>query len=190
MGWLGTDKPFHGDKKRWLIDEYSHDGEIGTNPSYSLTDVSVRGRESYGILHIIRADGTKYGLGMVFLVESKDGQWFVKDMSEDSMPYYFNAPLTLINKLDAMYPPVNDYAKQWRDKCRANAVKKKIKLKHGDVCKFSNPIKLANGKSYETLTYVDYPNKRNIFKTDDSYGLVRLPNLAKREFTILEKDNA
>jgi len=120
MGWTGMTPPYHGDKKRWLADEFKQVGEIGTNPSFELTDISIRGREAYGILNVVKADGTKTGFGMVILLECSAKEWGMKEMTEDMMPYYFNAPKKLIHKLDELYPALNDNARKWREKCLSN----------------------------------------------------------------------
>jgi hypothetical protein len=42
MGWTGQTPPYHKDKKKWLEDEFRQVGEVGTNPSFELTDVLVK----------------------------------------------------------------------------------------------------------------------------------------------------
>ena len=120
MGWTSMGKPYHGDKKRWIEEQFYEHGEEGTNPSYQMTDISIKGREAYGILHIVKADGSKIGFGMVMLLECNADDWAMKEMGEDMMPYYFNAPKGMIKKLNDMYPPVNENSKKWREKCLSN----------------------------------------------------------------------
>ena len=119
MGWTGMQPPYHGDKKRWLEEQFNQNGEVGTNPSFKLTDISIRGREAYGILNVVKADGTKTGCGMVMLLECSQREWAIKDMSEDMLPYYYNAPKKLIYKLDELYPATNDNQRKWRNRCLA-----------------------------------------------------------------------
>ena len=119
MGWTGMQPPYHGDKKRWLEEQFNQNGEVGTNPSFKLTDISIRGREAYGILNVVKADGTKTGCGMVMLLECSQREWAIKDMSEDMLPYYYNAPKKLIHKLDGLYPATNDNQREWRNRCLA-----------------------------------------------------------------------
>jgi hypothetical protein len=111
--------PYHGDKKRWLEEQFNQNGEVGTNPSFKLTDISIRGREAYGILHVVKADGTKTGCGMVILLECSAREWGMKEMSEDMLPFYYNAPKKLIYKLNQLYPPVVENQRVWRDRCLA-----------------------------------------------------------------------
>jgi hypothetical protein len=49
MGWTGMYPPAHGDKKRWLLEEFNQAGEVGTNPSWTLSDLSIKGNTAYGI---------------------------------------------------------------------------------------------------------------------------------------------
>jgi hypothetical protein len=120
MGWTGMTPPSHGDKKQWLADEFRQYGEVGTNPSFELTDISIKGREAYGILHVTKTDGTKNGCGMVILLECSAKEWSMKEMSEDMMPYYYNAPKTMIHKLNKLYPTTLEQAVAWREKCLSN----------------------------------------------------------------------
>jgi len=120
MGWTGMTPPYHKDKKKWLEDEFKQVGEVGTNPSYELTDISIKGREAYGILNVVKTDGTKTGCGMVILLECSAKEWGMKEMSEDMMPYYYNAPKKMIHKLNKLYPPVMENQKKWRDMCLSN----------------------------------------------------------------------
>jgi len=182
MGWTG--KPFSGSVKDFLISENS-----GSDADFrwSYVDVSMRGSVAYGIQ--LREDihtGITLAEALVILTRKEKGWLYTKELGETVMPYYFDAPKKLIDKLDAMYPPLSDNAVQWRLMCRENAKKSKIKLKNGDIVKFANPMTFTfrNGRvSVDTFEYVEYQGKRNIFRVDNN--IVRIPNLNKRVFTVL-----
>ena len=50
------------------------------------------------------------------------GEWCYKDMDETMIPYYFDAPASLLKKLS---PTTNDGALQWRKTCQENIDAKK-----------------------------------------------------------------
>lgn len=138
MGWTGQYPPAHRDKKRWLIDEFTSENE---NFRHTLTDLSIRGNTAYGIYH---QEDKKTGISlhetMVFLLSFRKEEWCYKEMGETVHPYYYDCPKTLLDKIEALYPPFNDNAKAWRAKCRENHAKKKAQLKDGDVVKFDRPL--------------------------------------------------
>jgi hypothetical protein len=150
MGWTGMQPPYHGDKKRWLEDEFNQTGELGTNPSWKLTDISIRGNTAYGIYTIVRPDGRWHSAGMVILMQFSATEWAYKDMSEEMMPYYFDAPIKMLDKLDKM-TPVSGNAKQWRDTCRAEKLKTKVKVEDGSLLKFAKALNFGSFKD-DTFT--------------------------------------
>jgi hypothetical protein len=183
MGWSGSQ--FNGGSvKDFLINDNS-----GSDADFrwSYVDVSMRGNTAYGIA--IREDkhtGIILAEALVILTRKEKGWIYTKELGETVHPYYYDAPKRLIDKLDAMYPPLNDNAVQWRLKCRENAKKSKVKLKNGDMVRFANPMTFTfrTGRvSADTFEYVEYQGKRNIFRIDNN--IVRIPNLNKREFTVL-----
>jgi hypothetical protein len=124
------------------------------------------------------------GEAMVVLTRKHDGLTFHKDMGESVNPYYYDAPKKLLDKLDASFPPCNDYAKQWRAKCRERF--NRPKLKYGDLVKFSKELRFDNiDLTEDTFEFHQYTGKRNIFKSSSTGKLVRIPDYAKREFTVL-----
>lgn len=183
MGWTGTLNTFKTTKE-FLVNEFSGEDE---NFVWSLLDVSMRGSVAYGIA--MRADkktGILLSEGMVILTRKEDGWIYYKEMGETVMPYYYDAPLKLIKKLNALGEPFNDNARQWRAKCMEVASKPKVKVKYGDLLKFSSALKFPNiGLTEDTFMYTDYKGKRNIFRSNTDGSLVCIPKWQKREFTVL-----
>jgi len=186
MGWTGQINRFNT-VKEMLINEFSGEDE---NFVWSLHDVSMKGSVLYGIAS--RQDKkTSISMSEAIVIltrKDKDGWTYYKEMGETVHPYYYDAPKRLLNKLDALYPPLNDNAIAWRAKCRSQISKAKIKLKNGDIVRFASPMtfNFSVGKITEdTFQYVEYQGKRNIFKTNNGHTLVRITNLNKKEFQII-----
>lgn len=59
-----------------------------------------------------RPDGTKF-IALDLIAKERNGGWGYKGMDEDSGPYYFDCPLTLLDKAD---PPSTANATTWRAK--------------------------------------------------------------------------
>ena len=59
-----------------------------------------------------RPDGTKY-ITLDLIAKERNGGWGYKSLDEDSGPYYFDCPLTLLDKAD---PPSTANATAWRAK--------------------------------------------------------------------------
>jgi hypothetical protein len=189
MGWTGSQ--FNGGSvKDFLIRDMS--GE-DADFRWSLIDVSMRGSVAYGIA--IREDKRTNIIlaeALVILTRKEKGWLYTKELGETVHPYYYDAPKRLLDKLDALYPPLNENAIAWRANCRSQISKAKIKLKNGDIVRFASPMTFtfrSKGKvSADTFQYVEYHGKRNIFKLGED--LVRITNLNKKEFTIMENTNA
>ena len=186
MGWTGTQWFFKTSRKDFLIKEFTQENDTH---KWWLTNISMRGNTAYCISwQEEKATGIKHHEGMVILTEKRrdDPDWiYYKNMGETVLPYYFDAPKSLITTLNALGEPYNDNAKQWRERCLANASKPSVKVKYGDLVKFSKTLKFPNiGLETDTFTYTEWGGKRNIF-TSDNGKLVCIPKWQKREFTVL-----
>jgi len=185
MGWTGMYPPFHGDKKKWILEQIECDNEHGT---WKVTDLSFKSNVAYGILEYTnKTESITKHIGMVILCGFRKDEWAYKEMSEDMEPNYYDAPKRLIDKLDSLGEPLNEYSRKWREQCRAKASVKKPKLKFGDVVKFAHPMSFSfpTGRVEEdTFTYVEYGTKKNVFKTRQG-NLCRISKLTNREFTVL-----
>lgn len=140
MGWTGMYPPSHRDKKQWLQEQFTSENE---NFRWGLTDISVRGSVAYAIYH---QEDKKTGISlhetMVILLSCRKDEWAYKEMGETVHPYYYDCPKKLLDKIDAMYPPFNEQARAWRNKCREQVSKKQTatKLENGTVIKFDTPL--------------------------------------------------
>jgi hypothetical protein len=186
MGWTGSQ--FTGkDRKQFLMQEFTQ--ENATHKWY-LTDLSMRGSTAYCIHWVEdKTTGTKQHEACVILTEKRkdDPHWiYYKNMGETVLPYYFNAPVNLIKKLNKLGEPFNDNARQWRDRCLANAEKAKIKVSLGTVLKFDRQLDFRSFKE-DTFTYVSHWGK-NAFKATNG-EICRIPKWKTRTFEILGENH-
>ena len=93
--------------KRWKVDEKGN---------------YIKDENGRDIVENIPTEEQKI-VGYVVLTSVRDNYWFgYKDMSESSMPYYFDCPkgiLKLLSETD------NEYANEWRKECYKRAEEKK-----------------------------------------------------------------
>lgn len=184
MGWTGQQPPHHGDKKKWLIDDFTSENQ---DFRWSLTDLYIKGGQAYGIHHV---EDKKTGITMhetlVFLLSFRKDEWSYKVMGESVHPYYYNAPKALLDKVDALFPPLNDNAKAWREACRKHQAKKRITLKDGQVVKFAKTLDFRVFQE-NTFTFVKH-NGKNTFIAKNGIRC-QITKWQDREFTVLADVN-
>lgn len=186
MGWTGSLKLDSQSTKDWLIAEFTSETD---DHKWELTDVSMRGSTAYGIY---KSQDKKTGIvvaeGFVILTR-KEGDWiYYKEMGESVHPFYYDASKKLLDKLDALYPPINDRAMHWRAKCREMAVKKATaKLVDGDVVKFAQILSFGNFKE-DTFQFEKWRG-RDSFRSVNHNVLCRIPKWKTRNFTKVEKND-
>jgi len=182
MGWTGSQ--FYGkSRKEFLIKEFTQENE--THKWY-LTDVSMKGAVCYCIHWVEdKTTGTLQHEALVILTEKRrdEPDWiFYKNMGESCGPYYFDAPVSLIKKLNNLGMPFNTSAKNWRDKCLANASKAKVKVSLGTILKFDRQLDFRAFKE-DTFTYTSYFGK-DAFKATNG-TICKIPKWKTRTFEIV-----
>lgn len=185
MGWTGSLKLDSLSTKEWLEKEFTSESETH---KWELTDVSMRGSVAYGI-HKVQDKATGIVLAEGFIILTRrEGDWiYFKEMGETVHPYYYDAPRKLLDKLDALYPPINDRALHWRAKCREMAEKKaKAKLKLGDIVKFDKPMSFGSFEE-DTFEFSLYRGKASAFRSVKTGTLCRITKWKTRNFTLLGK---
>ena len=154
MGWTECgDMPVESkaDLKRYADALYSED--IHEWDGCICTDkVLVRRR----VLKSSIAKGTWYGAienttletgktdvwaGVCLVGKSEDGCFLYKDISESSLPCYYDCPKSV---LDLLSPTDNEYALAWRQKCRSalseKAERKRFTSRLRDFAKTGKPV--------------------------------------------------
>ncbi|MBE6526343.1 MAG: hypothetical protein E7Z63_01025 [Thermoplasmata archaeon] len=115
MGWDGI--PCHrfsewstADKKEFIRNE------VG----FPCLRDTIRGNVYYGVY-----DNGREVFALVTLIQTDPDMVYLKHMSEDMGPYYYDMP---VSYLDLLSPPANDYSREWREKVRAKASVPKVKF--------------------------------------------------------------
>lgn len=129
-------------KKQYMDGVYSNNGKnqvlksaIVSNVYYAAVKTTD---ERTGITHIWCG---------VAKCEIVNGEFYYKDMSEDSLPYYFDCPKSVF---DLLSPTASENANTWRETVKRVIEKKeqvkKIKLDIGTVINFADHVKLKGEK--------------------------------------------
>lgn len=110
--------------------EFEHTPSI-TNPwAYGFEMLATRGAVVYGLMWRENpSEGTqRQYFGIVFLTQRKNGEFGYKEIGEECGPYYYDAPLKIIDALDRLAPvPADSNAAGWRVRTRANHEKRNAK---------------------------------------------------------------
>lgn len=116
MGWsYSCDTSF---KKKDQIERFRSPGQF-TN--WTLIDSRVVGNHFWGLLE----NGGQRTIWLALMSGGgKRMGWGYKDMSEDSGPYHYDCPLSLLDKCTA---PANENAAKWRELVRQYHAKKKAR---------------------------------------------------------------
>jgi hypothetical protein len=111
-------------------------------------------------------------------------------MDETQGPNIANCPIRILDKLSE--PPLNQYAADWRRRCRANAGmrsqqdKSLRSLKPGDIVKFNTPLHFTNGEEADTFIVDSVSPLR--FRAEGRLGFrcrISTRNFKPGEYTII-----
>ena len=130
MGWTTyNDHTPHLSRAAMIEREFTQAPTAENPTSWGFEQISERGATVYAIMYRDTPDHPRAYFGMIFLTERKNGRFGYKDMSEDCGPYYYAAPLGMIDKLDQLAPNPSQYAKGWREGVRQYHARKNAKAK-------------------------------------------------------------
>jgi hypothetical protein len=87
----------------------------------------MRGRVWYAVIESTNPEGIKRVYGMICLWTLRRGEFGYKEIGEDMGPYYYDAPLRIINLLDELSPKPLGFAQKWRESVRTYHAHKKSK---------------------------------------------------------------
>lgn len=121
---------------------------------------------------------------VVIKTSTQNGEFGYKDMDETMHPYYYDAPISLINKLT---PTDNENANEWRNNVRqkheaAKTLNKKVRLENGMVIDVSK-LKLKYNELYIDEFRIHDIEKRMFVWT--KYGLMF--KLTKKQVDSIKK---
>lgn len=86
--------------------------------TFKVLDQSMRGRVWYAVIESTNPEGIKRVYGMICLWTLRRGEFGYKELGEDMGPYYYNAPLRIVNLLDELSPKPLGFAQKWRESVR------------------------------------------------------------------------
>ena len=152
MGWLTMPFTSMGGRptaKAYLDAQftYTRDVEGGTRGLRVLASSCPQNRTYYAAAQVM----TNGVGGEIFAIvckvrwcrKSKTGENFgYKDMEESMGPYEDDCPGSI---LDLLSPTDNEYAQEWRQRCRARLARRARKLEHGDRVRLKTPVKFVDG---------------------------------------------
>ncbi len=144
MGWTGIYMIDHTSRKACLDDEWSRNFKVlkssMVNTTYYGALFDPRNNETFAIVCLTSVDGMEL---------------CYKDMTEHSLPYYFDCPKSILNLLT---PTTDENANEWRKTCweKHDKKSKAPKAKIGDTIKFDTPISFQGGEKLDTFTLTKY----------------------------------
>ncbi|HEY2768306.1 MAG TPA: hypothetical protein VGI76_08615 [Solirubrobacteraceae bacterium] len=137
MGWTGgqLSKPFTA----LAAIEF----DLGEDFARRVIDVVLCGGVVYAA---VRSREGQEVSGLVLLTERREGLLYTKPVSEDMGPAEDRCPTRI---LDRLTPPSNEYARRWRERCRARLAKPTPRP--GQTVIFTERVKFTNGDELRTL---------------------------------------
>ncbi len=139
--------------KDLICDRFVENKVSGKQSGFSFEYLTQRGSIFYGVMKREHADSDEINyFGIVIKTSSrtpKGGRREIccKEMTEDMGPYFYDAPLKMLNMLDSLAPNPGEGAATWRAKCREvqrkKALKNAIPWQGGDLVEYGgNTYKL------------------------------------------------
>lgn len=166
MGWTSFPK---ADKtpRAIIVDELtSHDGKE------QVLAITNSGGVAYVALRTRKGDV----VGIVVLNRTSRGEFSYKISDESMGPVDANCPKKI---LDMLTPTNNAYALEWRERCRDNLAKPK--LKPGMTFSFKEPLRFSDGHVADRFVLVSRTTVRSALNG----RLYRIPRLAGRAYSVV-----
>lgn len=132
MGWtFFQDYNTHQSRADIIRREFTQEPTERNPWRFGFESIAERGAVVYAIMYSENpSENTpRRYFGLITLTERKAGRFGYKDMTEDAGPYYYTAPLGMINKLDQLAPNPSQYAAGWRQGVRDYHARKAAKAK-------------------------------------------------------------
>jgi hypothetical protein len=140
MGWTG------GQLQAPFTARAAIEFDLGADFAARVIDTVRYGTVIYAA---VRSREGKEIFGLVLLAERRGGTLYTKPISEDMGPAEDRCPARI---LDLLTPPSNDWARQWRERCRARLAKPHPRK--GQTVVFAEALTFTNGQSHSTFTYL------------------------------------
>jgi hypothetical protein len=134
-------------------------------------------------------DGKRFVFFSLMDFHKSDGcDIFFKEMTECSLPYYYNCPARIL-ALAEKTPPVNENSRLWRERVHEVLSRKERAktLKQGDVIKFEHEFNFTWVGKHDTfvVAYKPYARRKTVvLKTLDG-AWVSIPNWRSMKFKVV-----
>lgn len=189
MGWLymqtlgGFDSP-----RAYLDDQFTYETE--TVRSTVLRSSLVKTRTYYAAIEQVRPDKPREVFAAVCLVRynPRDREGYIfgyKDMTEHMGPNEAECPAAI---LDLLTPTDHEYAKPWRERCRAAVAARaqQPRLRNGWRIVFEEPLRFSDGTSHQRLDVVIDPSRPRAvrFRPPGGGGLYRIGSLKRLRYAV------
>jgi len=189
MGWLFMDNlGGYLTPKAYLEDQYNFENEEGT--SEILASAMLKMTTWYAACRQFnKKTGMTETFALVVLVKynkrASDGMIFgYKDMAETAGPNESECPERI---LDMLGPTTNEYAQEWRARCRAAiALKRRPTPNAGDMIVFADSISFTDGSESRRFI-VAREGRRTIFLHPSTRNRYRISRWKERAWTIITK---
>lgn len=128
-----------------------------------------------------------YVFAAIFLTSTRNGEWGYKSMCETAGPTdaAAQAPEKLLSLLSES---VNDYALNWRARCRSYSARQNRPLKPGDVIRLAEPLRFTDGEERRTFRvgkerFAGARRATTFFTCTDTGATCRISNIKARDWT-------
>lgn len=171
MGWTYTYKPAHQTTREFFEERFNASNGKTT---WKVLDCAPKGSVAYLALEITTAEERRV-VGLVCLIRrAKDRYNFgYKDMDETMGPYESECPKRILDLLTPLKPE-EEWAAQWRQRCRDNLAKtKRPSLQAGDRIVFPSPVRFGDGAKLTSAYLVD-PKRATLATSKNGFAAYRL----------------
>ncbi len=119
--------------------------DLGAEFAARVIDTARYGQVIYAA---VRSSDGQEVFGLVLLAERRGGMLYTKPISEDMGPAEDHCPARI---LDQLTEPSNQYARKWRQRCRARLARPRPRK--GQKVVFAKLLEFANGDAHSTLSF-------------------------------------
>jgi hypothetical protein len=191
MGWLFMrDMGGHATPRAYLDNQFTY-----SRDDHRLTVLasSMVGSTYYAACERTEASGKRQVFAIICLTKTSTGArddctFGYKDMDETVGPYECDCPASILDELtETDYP----HAIDWRARCRANLVRRKLERakptpKPGQTIIFDEPMRFSDGSDRARFEVVANPKgKTPLFRDPESRAICRIPAFRKRAYRIV-----
>ncbi len=199
MGWTTARGD---DTRRYINHKFYYNGSSGSS---SVVDIALKLhvayvaiRKSYNVGPLSGArhhrwSGTDGVFAVVLEFERRPlyEEYAYQTCFEEEGPLHYDCPERILDKLsplELMLDPSTaefNYAREWREQCRARIAKRRSAPKPGSTIRFNYPIRFTDGRSHDTFVIQRENRKTAFVLPDDKWAKYKISRWKEREFSVL-----